>query len=168
MLLPFKDSTVIQTCIKTALEVCGRVIAVTGHRSRELTELLSGIKNVVIVKNPYHIEGLFTSIQTGVKEVKTEAFFITPGDMPLIGTSIYRMLLEYPDVDSVRPVYHKIPGHPVLLSKSIIKFILDAPPRSVMKDILNGFNTVSIKVEDKNTITDLDTQEDYSMIVNNG
>ena len=72
--------------------------------------------------------GMFSSIRTGVGEVRTAPYFIALADMPLVTPDIYRYLLTFRSNDAVIPKFHGKKGHPVLLSGNTRDFLLSLSP----------------------------------------
>lgn len=171
LLLPYKDGTIISYAVSNALDVCSRVILVTGFRSDELEKLFFENKRITTVQNNDFERGMFSSIQTGTPLVETEWFFITMGDMPGINSEIYRKLLYYlekePDIEIIRPLYNGKRGHPVLLKKNVTKTIAAEPSESEMKNVFTHHRVLDLNLNIPETFTDIDTEEDYRIAVNN-
>jgi len=51
-LLPFGDSTIVETVVANALAVCSRVILVVGYRGKDLGARFSTETHVIIVETP--------------------------------------------------------------------------------------------------------------------
>lgn len=168
--LPYKNSTIVETSIANALNISNRIILVTGHRSEELTKIVQKYSNVLTTKNEKFDKGMFSSIQTGVKLIKSDWFFITMGDMPDIGKDIFKDLIKArnnnPDTyDIIRPMYQGKRGHPVLLHKKTIKTILEEPFSSEMKNVFTHFKVLDIEMNLPDTFRDIDTPEEYKRIL---
>ena len=93
LLLPWGDSTIVETVVSNALEAGLEALVVAGFRGDELHTLLDGRPAVTLVDNPHWREGMLGSILCALDRVRGEAFFVTPADMPLIGPGIYRRIL---------------------------------------------------------------------------
>ena len=170
--LPYKGSTIIEHSISNAMDVCDRIIVVTGHRAAELKELLQTNSRVNTVTNKNFEKGMFSSIQAGVGLIETEWFFISMGDMPEITKDIYEDLLTERDnkagkFDIIRPMYQGKRGHPVLLHRKTIKTILEEPFSSEMKNVFTHFKVQDIEMNISVTFNDIDTPEDYKKIIEN-
>ncbi|MCK5673502.1 MAG: NTP transferase domain-containing protein [Spirochaetales bacterium] len=170
--LPYKGSTIVENSIINAISTSNRVILVTGHRSEELTKIVRKYSNVFTIENKKFENGMFSSIQTGVKLIKSNWFFITMGDMPDIGKDIYINLIKArnnntDNFDIIRPMYLGKRGHPVLLHKKTIKTILTEPISSEMKNIFTHFRVLDIEMNMPDTFRDIDTPEEYSRILEN-
>jgi len=170
LMLPYKTSTIIENSIKNALSLCSRVVIVAGYRAEELIERVKSPPQIETCINKNFNRGMFSSIQEGVKLIETDWFFITMGDMPDIGTDIYRSLIEAREnnsnkFDIIRPTYHGKRGHPVLLHRKTIKTILKEPSTSEMKNIFSHFKVLDIEMDISQTFRDIDTPEEYKSIL---
>jgi molybdenum cofactor cytidylyltransferase len=96
-----------------------RVLVVTGHAQEEILAAL-GDRDVEIVHNPDHEEGMGASVRTGVSAVgdEVDGLLIALGDMPWVGTDVIGRLLNAfsPDGDlSIYiPMFGRKRGNPVL------------------------------------------------------
>ena len=165
LLLPLKGKTLIECTVDGALEVCGRVVLVTGYRAEDLERLFYGKKHVKLVRNPEYGRGMFSSIRAGTEEVCTERFFIALGDMPLVEKEVYIELLRYKDMPAVIPKYRGKKGHPLLLKREVRDIILRLGPDRTMRDALAFVATLAVPVESRNVLLDIDEQEDYEKLV---
>jgi molybdenum cofactor cytidylyltransferase len=160
-LLPFGRSTLIQTVVGTALQACGRVILVTGHRGGELAALFRDDPRVCIAENGDWPRGMFSSIQCGAHSVETGRFFVTLGDMPWITPAVYAALLESARADVVFPVRQGMRGHPVLFSGKVIPEVLKSDPAAgSMRDLASRFTVQELAWGDDSILRDVDTRAD--------
>src|SRR5450759_2610555 len=119
------------------------VILVTGWRNAELAAGLKS-KNLIIVNNPDYQEGMFTSLQTGVRALgdRYSGFFVHPVDIPLIRPHTIKLLLEaqahHPE-SIISPVFHQARGHPTLIPDILIPRILENRPADGLKTVLKAF-----------------------------
>jgi molybdenum cofactor cytidylyltransferase len=161
-LLPFRGATIIETVVGVALEECARVILVTGYRAEELECLFAGERRVTSVRNPAWETGMFCSQQRGIARVRSDRFFITPGDMPLVDGAVYRALLAGVAADAVFPVFRGMRGHPVLLSRDAGQAALrEDPAAGRMQDIVRRFECREVQWTDGCILRDIDTPDDY-------
>ncbi|MCF6334238.1 MAG: NTP transferase domain-containing protein [Spirochaetales bacterium] len=168
--LPYRESTIIETCIKNTLGICSRAIIVTGFRGEELKRIVEKIPGTVSVSNKNYTKVMFSSIKEGVPLVESDWFFITMGDMPEIDESIFRQILDYMYKDEekyeiFRPLYKEKRGHPVLLHKNTIKTILSEPIDSEMKNVFFYHKVMELKMDLDETFRDIDTPEEYQIIL---
>jgi molybdenum cofactor cytidylyltransferase len=171
MTLPFGRGTVIEASVRAAMEVCGRVILVTGYRAEELIELFRGRERLLPVVNEHYTEGMFSSIRRGVGEVRSKRFYLSLGDMPRVGAEVYRVLAAQPAVDAVIPKYRGKKGHPLLLSTAVARAVLCAGAggggaEPTLRDVLAELSTLTVPVNDPHILHDIDTAEDYDALAN--
>jgi molybdenum cofactor cytidylyltransferase len=107
---------------------------------------------------------MFTSIQKGCNEVNAQAFFITPGDCPLVKKETLQLIAEHKG-DVVIPSFHYKGGHPIKLSKVVKQKILETNPMSNLRVVLNNHEKKYLIVDDPGVLMDMDTPEDYQKAV---
>ena len=161
MLLPYKGASIVESAIRNALMVCKRVIVVTGYRSPELINKLKHLEGVIFVYNIDYKKGMFSSVKIGIKSVKSDYFFISHGDLPLITPDIYQTLFKKRGAYALFPIHDNRRGHPVLLPKKIIKMILEEGIDSSMKKLLATYPTQLEYINTKNIYKDIDTDNEY-------
>jgi molybdenum cofactor cytidylyltransferase len=170
MTLPLGEATIVESSVRTALEVCDRLILVAGYRAEELAELFRERERVRVVVNPTYEEGMFSSVRCGSSQVQSTWFFLALGDMPLVDPGTYRLLLRFaedlPVGGSVRipalvPRFRGKKGHPLLLSRQIKERILAAPPTVTLREVLAEEPNLLVPVDDPHVLQDIDTTEDY-------
>ncbi|WP_419887788.1 nucleotidyltransferase family protein [Neobacillus niacini] len=171
MTLPLGQISVLERTISKFEGVCSRVIVVAGFHADLINEEMAKINDknsypfqMEVVFNENFNKGMFTSIQKGCTEVKTPAFFITPGDCPLVKKETIHLLAEHKGT-VVIPSYHVKGGHPIKLSKLVKQKILESDPQSNLRVVLNGFKKEYINVDDPGVLMDLDTQDDYQQAI---
>jgi len=143
------------------------VILVTGWRRDELQ---AGIQSqgLQIVENPCFRQGMFTSVQAGVKFLgdRYSAFFIQPVDIALVRGYTLKLLLEahlrQPDY-IIFPTFDGRRGHPTLIPAAFGPIILESRPEGGLNTILEKYPelTREIKTADRHTIFDVDTPDDF-------
>jgi molybdenum cofactor cytidylyltransferase len=159
-LLPFRESTIIQTVVQVAVTACGRVIIVAGYRGKELSALFDGQPGVTVAVNPDWEMGMFASIRVGAGKVDTQRFFVVLGDMPFIRPEVYGVLLQASAADAVFPVFDGRRGHPVLLGPLVREAVLAADPRTgSMPTIISRFSVREMAWSDDSILRDIDTPE---------
>jgi molybdenum cofactor cytidylyltransferase len=133
MTLPWGESTILEHSLRTALDVCARVVLVTGFRAEELERIFRDWSRVEVVSNERYEEGMFSSVQMGVRSIGNGGFFLALGDMPGVSGDIYRTLLGF----------------------------LDTGISRTLRDVLAEVPTVIVPVDDQGILHDIDTPEDY-------
>ena len=96
MAMRLGDKTLIEHSVASMSPVVERVIVVGGHRIELLRQILAGYPQVEVVHNTAFREGMFSSVQAGLSQVRAERVFLLPGDCPVVSTATYRRLLEVP------------------------------------------------------------------------
>jgi molybdenum cofactor cytidylyltransferase len=171
MTLPLGQMTVLEQTISNFNGICSRVIVVSGFRAELIQEEIVKICNknaysfqIKHVYNENFNQGMFTSIQKGCNEVNAQAFFITPGDCPLVKKETLQLIAEHKG-DVVIPSFHYKGGHPIKLSKVVKQKILETNPMSNLRVVLNNHEKKYLIVNDPGVLMDMDTPEDYQKAV---
>jgi len=163
-LLPFGNSTIIETVIENALSVVEKLIVVVGYYSGRIVNLKNWNDRILFVKNPNPELGMFSSVKVGVREITTPRFFIVLGDQPHVSKEVYKQLLEVTDADVVSPRYKEISGHPVLLSEAVRIRILQADEKDgsvTLRTVLSEFEHEYIEVNDEWILWNINTDDQY-------
>lgn len=171
-LLPLGGLRVIERGINTFRQAgIMNITVVVGHRADELIPILDELK-VSYVFNEKYSEGMFSSIVKGVQSLpaETKAFFLLPGDMPLVKSHTVRLLeraFNKLDADIIYPVFQKHRGHPPLIGAKCFSEILLGNTNGGLRQILERREEKAYEVEvfDEGILLDLDTHEDYQQIL---
>jgi CTP:molybdopterin cytidylyltransferase MocA len=167
-LLPFGSTTVIERVIATIREAGVETIrVVVGWQADRLIPVLERSR-VRWVMNERCAEGMYSSVQAGVQSLPTgvSAFFLLPGDMPLVqGATLIRLIAAW----DARPGGIRYPchegkrGHPPLIAGAYIPEILRETPSSGLRELLarHAEDARDIEVADPGILVDLDTPDDY-------
>jgi len=170
-LLPLAEHTITDQVVST-FSRCGiDVILVTGWQQKELRASIRS-DDITIVENPDFQEGMFTSVQAGIRHLQPwhESFFIMPVDIPLVReATIKRMLNEagkHPD-SIIYPTFGDRRGHPPLIPSALIPHILDWKEGGGLKAALTAKKdrALHISVPDSNILFDIDTAKDYDELL---
>lgn len=162
MLLELNKKTIIEHCISAFYSSCSKIFVVTGCYHEEITSALSKYDKIHIIYNEFYKEGMFSSVKSGIREVKAERFFLTPGDYPLVKKDTVNYMLQRND-DFLVPVFRGIQGHPILLKRKLIPRILSSDSIS-LRECLDKVPKKELEVDDIGIISDLDTISDYEII----
>ena len=169
-LMPFRGKTLIENTIDSVLGSSAKqVVVVTGHRAEELEPLLEEKYGscVILARNPdFASTDMLHSIRIGCSALpECDAFFLLPGDMPVVCQSTFHKVLEQRD-GSLSVIFPTLDGyrkHPPLVDSRLLPEILafdrDGGLRQFWKERETLIRTVS--VDDAGVWMDLDTQEDY-------
>ncbi len=178
MLMPLRGKTVLENTIDSML-LAGveQIVIVLGYRGQELEALLRKRyvgRRFIVVYNKYYAEtDMLTSLKIGLTAMPTcRAFFLLPGDMPMIDKETYLAVFKaIPEKGEfiVFPLLQGYRKHPPLIASSFIKEIMDFNG----KDGLRGFwqlhekSVYTVNVDDLGCWTDLDTREQYQHCLDN-
>ncbi len=177
-LMPLNGRTLIENTIDSVLKSgTDFAVIVTGFRADEI-ELLVQARyrdRILCVRNgAFHTTDMLESIRTGCRAMPTcDAFFLLPGDMPLVQEKTFHMLLAMRDGQK-RIIFPTLSGyrkHPPLIDSRFIPDILsfygDGGLRGLWK--LHEDEIIEVPVDDIGVSIDLDTQEQYKeCIINRG
>jgi molybdenum cofactor cytidylyltransferase len=166
-LLPLGNSTVTDHVVSTFIDIGIDVFLVVGYRQKEIKENLKNRK-VTIVYNPDYMNGMFSSIQAGIRQLRPEhkAFFMLPVDIPLVGADTIITILgagvSHPE-NIIYPVCNSERGHPPLIPSSLAPGILKWKKDGGLKSFLEAHEKLAldIPVTDRFILFDIDTQADY-------
>ncbi len=164
MELDLDGKTVIERCVEAMSPFCSRIIVVGGYKIEKLETILKKYPQVEIVLNRRFAEGMFTSVKEGVRQVRGEKFFFSPGDYPLISGEVCRKLLTEKG-EILIPIFQGHKGHPVLFSAGMAEELLEAPDSSNLRDFIRRKGYQTVVVEDEGILMDLDTPDDYEQIL---
>ena len=133
LLLPISGEVLISNFVKS---VCAsnvdEVVVVVGHEAEKIEDVLQG-QPVRFVENFRYMEGMTSSIQTGIlaASAESEGLLICLADQPSLETSDFnRLIHEFTDLfDSessliIVPVFKGQRGNPVLFSRQFRDIIL--------------------------------------------
>jgi molybdenum cofactor cytidylyltransferase len=162
--LDINGKTVIEHCIESMIDLCSRIIVVGGYQIEKIIEILRKYPQIEVVLNSRYAEGMFTSVKEGIRHVRGDRVFFTPGDYPLISPEVCKRLLTT-DGEIVIPVFGGRKGHPVLLSGHIAAELLMEDDRYNLRDFIQRKGFQTLMVEDEGILIDLDTTDDYKRII---
>lgn len=164
LLLNIGGKTLIERCILGMYDVCSKIIVVGGHRVEEISNILSLYSKVELIYNHNYLDGMFSSVTKGLSEIKSENFFIIPGDYPAIKKRTYEEMLKV-DKDIIIPIYNGRRGHPLLMKSYLIDELLETSHYHTLRDFINEKGFSPIPANDPGILMDVDTIEDYQKIL---
>ena len=142
---------------------------VTGHRAQELEPILekrNGDRVIIAHNADFASTDMLHSIRVGCRAMpECGAFFLLPGDMPVVEENTFRRILSQRDgtLSVIFPTLDGYRKHPPLVDSRLIPEILsfsgDGGLRQFWKEQDHVIRTVS--VDDAGVWVDLDTREDY-------
>jgi molybdenum cofactor cytidylyltransferase len=168
-LLPFGDSTIIETVIDNMLgSELDEVIVIIGHESEKVHEKIRH-KPIKVVFNPNYHEGMLTSAQCGVRALPdcADAFALMLVDQPFITSDLINRVVDtYKDTDKgiALPSYNYRRGHPAIFDRryasDIVALELESGGiRSLFKK--NADDIHYVIVDTNRVLKDIDYRKDY-------
>lgn len=171
-LLPFAGKTVIESAIDSMLSGgVDTVVVVLGHRAEQVRvrlRLRYPPERVSTVVNPHYAEtDMFESIRVGLGVMPPcRAFYLLPGDMPLVSSQTYRALAAAFPTGDDRIVFPLLDGHrahPPLIGSALIEPILRYEGRAGLRGFWSTQTEkiCAVPVLDTGCVQDLDTPQQY-------
>lgn len=178
-LLPFADSTILETVVDNMLESkFNEVIVIIGHCAEQMQQLIAD-RPVKTVFNPDYHKGMLTSVQAGVRSLNLanvnesrNAFSLMLVDQPFITSTLIDKIIDaYTQVEEgiVLPSYNYRRGHPVIFNHKyadvIISLGVDSDGvRSLYKTYHDDIHYVDVDTDA--ILRDIDYKEDYERALN--
>lgn len=169
-LLHLEGKTVLEhavTLFPSAGIATHNVVVVAGHRADDVCPLADRLGVHCVVNRRYR-EGMFASIQTGLRHLAPTAkdLFVLPVDQPLIRIATLTALMAARMLrpgSYWHPVFRGIEGHPPLLGPEVVRDALRRPVAGTLRDVLARHrpDAVPIRVADEGTVLDMDTPEAF-------
>jgi len=169
-LLPFGNSTVIESCLD-GLRTAGieSIVVVVGHRGEEIRARLRNWKLIFAV-NPDPDSEMSFSIACGVEVLNenTKALLITPVDHPAMPPEVVALLLkEWKDgAKLVQPEHDGRGGHPVLVDLVYRPELLALDPHEGLRALFSVHRKEvrRVPVDSPYVARDMNTWEDYRQL----
>jgi molybdenum cofactor cytidylyltransferase len=166
-LLPFGDSTVIESCIDNLHDATvDEIIVVVGHRAGEMREHLKNA-NVAFAVNDDPASEMSVSIARGVKQVSPDAnaLLIALVDHPAVSADTIKTIVDAWAKGSqfVQPEFNGRGGHPVLIDLKYRHELLHLDPQSGLRALFDAHRdqVQRLPVDSSFVARDMDTWEDY-------
>jgi molybdenum cofactor cytidylyltransferase len=166
-LLPFGDSTVIESCIDNLHEAAlDEIIVVVGHRADELQAHLKDA-NLKFAFNVDPNSEMGVSIARGVEQMSddADALLIALVDHPAVsGDTIKTIIDAWVDgAQFVQPEFNGRGGHPVLIDLSFRNELLNLDPEKGLRKLFEAHRdqVKRLTVDSPFVARDMDTWEDY-------
>lgn len=142
------------------------VLVVLGHEQSKVQEALLGT-NVTFVDNPSHVEGMSTSIKSGLKALAPESngAIICLGDMPLVSARLIDTLIQVFESQQGHaicvPTYDGKRGNPVLWPSELFGEMLTIEGDMGAKPLIDAHAKLVQEVAqpDGALLFDIDTEE---------
>ncbi len=173
-LMDYKGEPFVVAIVRKLLQVCNRVIVVTGYKNDEVESLLNSQFSILnsqlenrleSVFNQDFNKGMFTSLQAGLKKmIDSDWALYHFVDQPFHSEKFYEELILQIDhsADWIQPVYKGKEGHPVIFRKTIFERILTSPSNIMLRTIRDDEVTKKKYWECgySQILKDFDTKED--------
>jgi len=170
-LLPYRGSTIVQTCVQTLrASSADAVFVVVGHRSDEVRRVLVD-EPVTIVDNTEYLDGMSSSVKAGMLAVgdSFDAVMICLCDQPHLAVSVIDAVLDAYRRSRrpiVVPQYAGDTGHPAIFDLSLRAEILAVDPTTGLRSVTydHRADTLRVPVDTVGVLDDMDTTEDYERL----
>ena len=149
---------------------CKQIICMINENIEPTCKSMLVSENVKFVVNHHPDWGRFYSIRTGLNEIiDSDYCFIHNVDNPFVKRSIVKKLCEFRNPESwCSPEFKGRGGHPVLLSNSIIKKIVEVEDLSTtLADLLSAYPRVRVEVDNDFILRNINSPEDYASYFEN-
>lgn len=171
-LLPLRGKTLIENSIDSLIIAGVRhIVIVLGYRGRELESFLrrkySGDRLIPTYNREFASTDMLHSIKMGLEVMpQCDAFFLLPGDMPVVSRKTYLALNQAPVEDEPSIIFPTLDGyrkHPPLIDSRFIDEIRDFHSDGGLREFwkLHTDNIKTVPVDDEGCWTDLDTYPQY-------
>lgn len=170
-LLPFRGKTLIENTVDSVLSSGAQsAVVVTGYRGAELEALLRSRygERVIFARNDDFAQtDMMRSIQIGCRALPPcDAFFLLPGDMPVVRQSTFEKLLRARHTEEASVVFPALGGyrkHPPLVDARLIPKILAFDGDGGLRGLWQQHEELirTVPVDDEGVWVDLDTPGDY-------
>ncbi|HVB36896.1 MAG TPA: nucleotidyltransferase family protein [Vicinamibacterales bacterium] len=149
------------------------IVVVVGHEAEAVCRAIEQDRlNVRPVRNPRYAEGQLSSVVAALAVVDrpgVRAALVIPVDMPLVGVSTVRAIVEAYErtkAPIIRPVRDGVHGHPVLFDRTVFADLRQADPSVGARAVVRAraAQVLDVAVDDAGAFLDIDTPEDYERI----
>ena len=152
------------------------ILIILWHEDDLIRNLIEKNKKIKVFYNKDYKSGVSSSIKMGVKNIslRTDAFFISLGDMPNVNQNIYNKLIKARSnynkklktefkKEIIIPTYEGKNGNPILFSKFMKKKIENISGDFGAKKIveLNKEKILNVKFKSNSVVSDFDTKDDF-------
>jgi molybdenum cofactor cytidylyltransferase len=167
-LLPFGNKTMLE-CVIDAFRSprVDEIRVVLGYKADKIAAKIAH-ERCKIVRNEHYRQGMFTSIQAGLRAFpkKARLVLIAVGDQPRLKRETVEMLIEKFEKERHRiliPSYNGRQGHPPVLRAKYAKEILAMDESLTLKHFYaaHADDIARLVVEDEGSLVDIDDRETY-------
>ncbi len=168
LLLPFGQSTIIETVVQNLMESSlDGILAVLGHR---WPDFLDKLKNYAVetTVNPHYKNGMLSSVQWGFQHLPAEAkaALVVLGDQPGISPrTVDTVIHAYKSAHRgiVLPVHAGSAGHPLLIDLRFRRQVQALDPAVGLRGLLalHPQEILRVEIEALSILQDIDNEQDY-------
>ncbi len=121
----------------------------------------------IIVLNSRPELGRFYSLQMALMNCPDSNYcFIQNVDNPLINIDIIEILFKARHAEYYTvPVFQERRGHPVLIQRIIMDYILSLRSDNILKDVLGNFRSIEVATESSAILVNINDEEDYKNLI---
>ena len=168
LLMPFGDSTVLGSVIRTLVSVGVTPIVVVAGANAGAVRRSLGDSGVQIVRNPNPAAGMVSSVRVGVAALPAslDRFVIALGDQPRIRAGGVSHLIRE-QMGSGKgiaiPTYQGRRGHPVVFGSGYRREIPGLTDQQTLRDLMEAHrdDIVEVDCDSDAYVRDIDTREEY-------
>ncbi len=141
------------------------LVVVLGARAEEVRAGVDAGAFAVVVAEDW-AEGQAASLRAGVAALaEADEVMVALGDQPFITPQVIAGTLDPGGrAPAVRPTYHGMPGHPVLLRRPVLRRVGELQGDVGARDLLAGFRVKTWEAGHLCDPTDIDTREELEAI----
>jgi molybdenum cofactor cytidylyltransferase len=169
MLLPFGDSTILETVIQNVLSSSvDSVLVVLGANQDEIHDVIRPLP-VDVCFNTEHLSGMLSSVVCGFNALPddTGTALVFLGDQPGILPSVTDSVIEAYNESLhgiVIPVSNHRRGHPLLVDFKYKREIARLDLEKGLRALMHHFpeDVLEVELDEPGILLDIDTPEDYS------
>ncbi|MCK4879035.1 MAG: nucleotidyltransferase family protein [Bacteroidales bacterium] len=173
LLLPFGQSTIIETVIENVLNSSiDHVMVVLGPNHEKIQQTI-GQKPVQFCHNKRHEQGMLSSVICGIRALPPDAVtaLIFLGDQPGIPPAVTNTVIEAYNEELygiVIPVHNYHRGHPLLVDMKYRKEVESLDLEEGLRSLRHHFpeDVLEVEVDEPGILVDIDTREDYENATN--
>ena len=170
-LLPLRGKTLIENSVGSALSGGAETaVVVTGCRADEVEAVLRRAfgGRVAFVRNPdFAATDMLRSVRLGASALPAcDAFFLLPGDMPVVAKGTFDKLLAAREGEKAPVIFPTLGGcrrHPPLIDARLIPAIRAFDGADGLRGLWRRYekDVLTVPVDDEGVALDLDTPDDY-------
>jgi probable phosphoglycerate mutase len=173
-LMPVPLASALETAVSRMRKSgVGDIVVVTGHGAERVSEEALRLDCRPVYNADYRT-GMFSSVRAGVYALNRgiDAFFLLPGDIPLVKPATYKALIGVfyavpARPDAVYPTFLGRTVHPPLLGAALTEPITAWLGEGGLRAFLalHPHSSVTLPVADRATEIDMDTADDYQKLL---